>query len=179
MALKMIDCGYMAMRTKPTLKQERFARAYVVDGNATEAVVQAGYDVKDRNSAATVGTENLRKPQVARAIQDWRQFLEAEVMPSLETIRTLRDNSEDGRLRLAASRDLLNRAGAGKQQETKTPIVAVFANMDESVLIDKMMQLAGQKSADTSKKVIDVSPNIQCATEKKDGVGGFGAAAAE
>lgn len=157
----------MTARTKPTLKQERFARAYVVEGNATEAAVQAGYNVKSREVAAQIGKENIRNPQVQHAIMGWRERLEAAVLPSLDVIEEIRDKAEDQRVRLAASRDLLNRAGIGKQMERTTNVVAVFSQMDESVLLEKMTQLALRNSANISNKTNDVSPNIDCATQEK------------
>lgn len=168
----------MAVRTKPTLKQERFARAYVLEANGAEAAIQAGYKVKSRQSAAVVASDNLTKPKVQRAIADWRLFLEDEILPSLETVRRLRDQSEDGRLRLAAARDLLNRAGAGRPTEGRQPVVAVFATMSEDQLLEKIAQVNARKLAEPSQKVIDVSHTIQCATSEQEqeknqkGVGG-------
>jgi phage terminase small subunit len=49
-----------------TPKQEAFVREYLIDLNATQAAIRAGYSVK---TAAEVGHENLRKPQIAAAIQ--------------------------------------------------------------------------------------------------------------
>ncbi|MBI4097628.1 MAG: terminase small subunit [Candidatus Levybacteria bacterium] len=51
-----------------TLKQRNWLKLYLETGNATEAAVQS-YDCKDRESAAQVGYENLRK-------LDYRDFLE-------------------------------------------------------------------------------------------------------
>ena len=48
-----------------TTKQADFVRAFLVDGNATQAAIQAGYS---RKTAASVGHENLRKPQIASRI---------------------------------------------------------------------------------------------------------------
>ena len=48
-----------------TAKQERFVAEYLIDLNATQAAIRAGYKEK---SAYAVGAENLRKPQIAEAI---------------------------------------------------------------------------------------------------------------
>lgn len=48
-------------------KQARFVAEYLVDLNATQAAIRAGYSEK---TAAQVGFENLRKPEVARAIAE-------------------------------------------------------------------------------------------------------------
>lgn len=50
---------------KLTTKQRRFVDAF--DGNATQAALAAGYSPK---TAAFIGAENLRKPQISAAIQE-------------------------------------------------------------------------------------------------------------
>ncbi len=50
-----------------TPKQQRFVAEYLVDLNATQAAVRAGYSEK---TAYSVGHENLKKPEVAAAIQE-------------------------------------------------------------------------------------------------------------
>ena len=49
-----------------TPKQEAFVREYLVDLNATAAALRAGYNAK---TAHSTGHENLRKPEIAAAIQ--------------------------------------------------------------------------------------------------------------
>lgn len=48
-----------------TEKQKRFVEEYLVDLNATQAAIRAGYSQK---TAEVIGYENLRKPQIAEAI---------------------------------------------------------------------------------------------------------------
>ena len=43
-----------------TLKQRKWIKEYIETGNATEAAMRV-YDVKDRDSAETIGSENLGK----------------------------------------------------------------------------------------------------------------------
>lgn len=50
-----------------TAKQERFCQEYVVDFNATQAAIRAGYSAK---TAGAIGAENLRKPQIAARIAE-------------------------------------------------------------------------------------------------------------
>lgn len=49
-----------------TEKQARFVAEYLVDLNATQAAIRAGYSEK---TAEVIGYENLRKPQIQEAIQ--------------------------------------------------------------------------------------------------------------
>lgn len=50
-----------------TAKQQRFCEEYIVDLNATQAAIRAGYSP---NTASETGYENLRKPQIAEHIQE-------------------------------------------------------------------------------------------------------------
>jgi phage terminase small subunit len=49
-----------------TPKQERFIAEYICDLNATQAALRAGYS---RHTAAFIGAENLKKPQIAAALR--------------------------------------------------------------------------------------------------------------
>lgn len=50
-----------------TPKQERFVAEYLIDLNATQAAIRAGYSAK---TAGAVGHENLRKPEISKAVQE-------------------------------------------------------------------------------------------------------------
>ena len=50
---------------KLTAKQIRFVDEYLVDLNATQAAIRAGYKA---NTAHVIGAENLRKPKIAEEI---------------------------------------------------------------------------------------------------------------
>ena len=55
-----------------TAKQRLFVREYLLDLNATQAAIRAGYS---RRTASEIGYENLRKPQIMSAIEEaLRQF---------------------------------------------------------------------------------------------------------
>ncbi len=55
----------MSEELKLNDRQELFVKEYLVDLNATQAAIRAGYSEK---SAAIIGHENLRKPNISRAI---------------------------------------------------------------------------------------------------------------
>jgi len=57
---------------KLTPKQARFVDEYLVDLNATQAAIRAGYS---KRSAEVIGYENLNKPVVAAAIEAKRKEL--------------------------------------------------------------------------------------------------------
>lgn len=50
-----------------TPKQQRFVEEYLIDLNATQAAIRAGYSEK---TAKEIGSENLTKPNIANAIQE-------------------------------------------------------------------------------------------------------------
>lgn len=49
-----------------TAKQQQFVAEYLIDLNATQAAIRAGYSA---NRADAMGHENLRKPEIAQAVQ--------------------------------------------------------------------------------------------------------------
>ena len=49
-----------------TAKQQRFCDEYLIDLNATQAAIRAGYSKK---TAAVIATENLKKPNIAEYIE--------------------------------------------------------------------------------------------------------------
>jgi len=53
-----------------TAKQQRFVEEYLIDLNATQAALRAGYATK---TAHVIGHENLRKPEIAAAIEAERK----------------------------------------------------------------------------------------------------------
>ncbi len=55
------------MNTNLTPKQQLFVEEYLMDLNATQAAIRAGYS---RNSARQMGAENLSKPVIAAAVAE-------------------------------------------------------------------------------------------------------------
>lgn len=49
-----------------TERMKKFCEEYLIDLNATQAAIRAGYSVK---SASTIGQENLQKPEIQNEIQ--------------------------------------------------------------------------------------------------------------
>ncbi len=49
-----------------TEKQKRFVDEYLIDPNATQAAIRAGYSP---DSAKEIGSENLTKPNIAKAVE--------------------------------------------------------------------------------------------------------------
>ena len=56
-----------------TPRQQRFVQEYLVDLNATQAAIRAGYSARTANR---MGSENLSKPVIAEAIAEGRLMLQ-------------------------------------------------------------------------------------------------------
>lgn len=54
-------------KSKLTPKQEQFCKEYLIDLNATQAAIRAGYSAK---TATVIGSDNLRKVNVAERIKE-------------------------------------------------------------------------------------------------------------
>lgn len=63
----------MSIEPKLTAKQQRFVDEYLIDLNATQAAIRAGYSEK---TAYSIGEENLKKPDVKAAIAVAREKLQ-------------------------------------------------------------------------------------------------------
>jgi phage terminase small subunit len=63
---ELVETESNAIKRPLTPKQDMFVREYLIDLNATQAAIRAGYSAK---TAAQIGEENLRKPDIAKAIQ--------------------------------------------------------------------------------------------------------------
>ena len=50
-----------------SVKQQKFCEYYIELGNATEAAKRAGYSEK---TAYSIGTENLKKPEIEKYIKE-------------------------------------------------------------------------------------------------------------
>ena len=69
--------------TKLTAKQEAFCKEYLIDLNATQAAIRAGYSEK---TAYSIGNENLNKPEIAEAIQGYMSKRSAETQITAEWV---------------------------------------------------------------------------------------------
>ncbi|EPP8914178.1 terminase small subunit, partial [Acinetobacter baumannii] len=53
-------------------KQQRFVDEYLIDRNATQAAIRAGYSAK---TAYSIGEQNLKKLEVKKAIEEGEKEL--------------------------------------------------------------------------------------------------------
>ena len=97
-----------------TKKQKRFVEEYLIDLNATQAAIRAGYKAKNGQRASEIGHELLQKTQVSEAISEAiaerskRTGINADrVLLELARIAFADDviNAKDATLKEDASRD--------------------------------------------------------------------------
>lgn len=61
--------------TELTDKQKRFCQEYILDWNATRAAIAAGYS---KQTAYSIGPENLKKPEIQNYISEIQKDLEKQ-----------------------------------------------------------------------------------------------------
>lgn len=87
------------MPTRLTPKQAAFVREYMIDLNATQAAIRAGYKAK---TAYQTGAENLRKPQIQKAIQAQREAIEERCRVSMDWVLSqIAEIAQDEEARIA------------------------------------------------------------------------------
>ena len=76
------------MEGKLTAKQDAFVKAYLLNGgNATKAAIDAGYS---EDSARFVGSENLTKPNIKKAIESHQKKTEEVfIMSKIDKLKVL------------------------------------------------------------------------------------------
>jgi len=98
-----------------TPKQEAFVREYLIDLNATQAAIRAGYSVR---TAKSIGQENLTKPDVHAAIQAAQSKLAESHGITLDQhitdLKRIRDAAfDEGKFAAAASAEIARGKVAG------------------------------------------------------------------
>ena len=71
------------MENKMTDKQKRFCDEYLIDLNATQAAIRAGYSKK---TAGVIGDENLKKPYIKEYIEKRMAEKESELIASQDEV---------------------------------------------------------------------------------------------
>lgn len=66
-----------------TAKQQRFADEYLIDCNATQAAIRAGYSAK---TARFIGQENLTKPDIKSYIDEQLEKLHSKTIATAEEV---------------------------------------------------------------------------------------------
>ncbi len=106
-----------------TDKQQRFVAEYLVDLNATQAAIRAGYSEK---TARSVGSENLTKPDIADLIRTKQERVaekaEWTAVDRLAALKRISDAAEKNDARVAVSAIAEANKMQGSHAPTKTEV---------------------------------------------------------
>ena len=97
---------------KMTSKQQRFCDEYLIDLNATQAAIRAGYSKK---TAGVIAAENLKKPYIAEYIE--KRMAEKEEALKKAKERYQSSGSKSGSMMAKANmvKDYNEKNGKGKE----------------------------------------------------------------
>jgi len=104
-----------------TAKQQRFVEEYLVDLNATQAAIRAGYSAK---TAGQIGEENLKKPEIGAAVASRQQTIAAKLEITQEKVlerfyRGETSSAAGSGLGLAIARELAERMGGSLELRSR------------------------------------------------------------
>lgn len=129
-----------------TAKQERFCAEYLKDGNATQAAIRAGYSEK---TAASIGSENLTKPEIKSKIAELRKQIEDSLIADAAEIlkfytRILRGEEKEENILLPEGGEPIfidkvnqkNQIEAAKQLSRLLGMENISVNIDAVRIID-------------------------------------------
>jgi phage terminase small subunit len=80
---KKLTISFVEPIKKLTAKEEKFCNEYLIDLNATQAAIRAGYSKK---SACSIGAENLRKPHLKKIIDYKKLEIQVNIGVSAEMV---------------------------------------------------------------------------------------------
>ena len=107
-----------------TLKQKAFADYYIETGNASEAARRAGYS---KNSAYSIGDENLKKPEISAYIKSRLSEIDAGRIATADEVMKFYTSVMRGEIKdqFGLEAQLADRLNAGKE------LMKRFAAVDE------------------------------------------------
>jgi phage terminase small subunit len=106
-----------------TPKQRKFVDEYLIDLNATQAAIRAGYTT---NRADSIGYDNLRKPEIQNAIKERQEELSQKAQISQERVL-----EEYARIAFLDPRRFYNEHGTLKSiHDLDDDVAAALAGMD-------------------------------------------------
>jgi len=113
-----------------TIKQSKFVKAVTQHGNGTQAVIDAGYDVQNRQVAKVISSENMAKPTVQREIE---AIMEQQGMTQDKAVAMHNElmHSDDPRVKLGAVKLFYEVKGLFAPK--KTQAMKVTASLEEII----------------------------------------------
>ncbi|MFZ7141577.1 terminase small subunit [Avibacterium avium] len=129
-----------------TDKQKRFVEEYLIDLNATQAAIRAGYSEK---TAYSIGQENLTKPEIQAAIQTAQNKRAERVQITQDdVIRMLLENIE-----VASGKKAVIKTEIRKSEDGELVGDDIAQFVYESSSVNKALELLGKHLGMFSQKV--------------------------
>lgn len=110
-----------------TPKQKKFCVEYLIDSNATQAAIRAGYSAK---TAYSIGSENLKKPEIAKWISNIRKTEYKKTVMTAEEVEYR-----------------LSKAGRGELKEEVIVVEGVGAGCSKVRIVQKHLSARDQLKA--------------------------------
>lgn len=155
-----------------TPKQERFVAEYLIDLNATQAAIRAGYSVR---TAEKIGSENLYKPEIAAEIAAAKEKRGARTNITADRVLTeiarlaffdprklLRDDGEpipiqelddDTAAAIAGMETATERARGAKDDESGVTYIRKYKIADKNSALEKLAKHLGLYEIDNKQKL--------------------------
>lgn len=132
-----------------TEKQKRFCDEYLIDLNATQAAIRAGYS---ENSAKQIGQENLTKPYIKEFIEERLAEKQAEL--------------------IADQNEVMEYLSAVMRRELKESVVVTLQNKVEKWVKDEDTgKLKKQTVTEESPAVVDIPARLSDANKAAELLG--------
>ena len=134
---------------KLTAKQQRFCDEYLIDLNATQAAIRAGYSEK---TAKQIGQENLTKP-------DLKEYIEKRMAEKEESL-------------IAKQDEVMRYLTSVMRREMKEAVVVTLQNKTEKwVQVEGTGQLKKQTVIEESHAVVDIPAKLSDANKAAELIG--------
>lgn len=134
---------------KLTAKQQRFCDEYLIDLNATQAAIRAGYSKK---TAYSIGQENLKKPEISSYIEKRMAEKEAEL--------------------IADQDEVMRYLTAVMRRELKEAVVVTLQSKTEKwVEVEGTGKLKKQTTTEESPAVVDIPAKLSDANKAAELIG--------
>lgn len=119
-----------------TEKQKRFCEEFVVDGNATQATIRAGYSKK---SAGRIGGENLKKLEIQKYIRELQAEHENQLVMNAQEMRQRLTAIARGQI----DEDELVMKGIGPGCTEPTIVKRTASIRDQEKAMDQLARMGG------------------------------------
>lgn len=133
---------------KMTAKQKRFCEEYLIDLNATQAAIKAGYSQK---TAGVIGNENLNKPYI-------REYIEKRMAEKEEAL-------------IAKQDEVLRYLTAVMRREMSENIVVTLATEETKYVQDEDGKMRKQTVKKETPKIVEIPAQLKDANKAAELLG--------